>query len=336
MPKQRNPAYYAKYYALTLLLEVVSFKPFNVNRYYDLSNDRLEEFVITALSTYEPSLRVAKDAFRSLRKSLKPRLGRYIYSIIKSFRELCPKCGNTYLGSVLLMTPIEVAAITSGSTDPKVIGKEVVKLLEESTLDDSIYFYRAVRSSRPGAWLRKYEPKGNEPPDVFDPKYVSKLRGLGYNLYDVLKYSARHDLVSAELVNGLKLINELAYPYLVGAVNELRDLALAITETFMYLLSRVNDTLIARKGGLDLAKYVSNVAKEFIDTGGLRSSKGLSIIKKVIKEVVKYGSLINAGSVADVVNGALYIYLLNTGYVVIDKGLSNYWLRVLVCGFCPS
>jgi len=336
MPKQLNPEYYAKYYALTLLLEVVSFKPFNVNRYYDLSNDRLEEFVVTALSTYEPSLKIARDVLKLLRRGLKPCLGRYVYGIVKSFRGLCPKCGNTYLGSVLLMTPIEVATITSGSTDPKVIGKEVVKLLEESTVDDSIYFYRAVRSSRPGAWLRKYVPKGSEPPDVFDPKYVSKLRSLGYNLYDVLKYSAKHDLVSAELVSGLKLINELAYPYLMSAVSELRDLTLAITETYMYLLSKVNDTLIIRKGGLDLARYVSGIAKEFIDAGGLRSGKGLRIIKKVIKEVIKYGSLINAGSVADVVNGALYIYLLNTGYVVIDKGLSNYWLRVLVSSFCPS
>jgi len=321
---------YATLYVLSLILEVSSFKPGNVNRFFDLPKNRFEEFIVTAAGVFEGALKVARRSFMVIKNKLDIstiNIGKLIYDIIKSYRKICTSCGNTYLGSSILLTAIEASSIISGSTNPKVIGDYVIRILRKSSVNDSIYFYKAIRLAKPGKWIRKYDAYKHVLPDIYDPRFGIKLRKLNLNLYEILKNSAKYDLISAELVSGLKVINNLIYPYFIKAVSKLNDLFLAITQTYLYTLSNVRDTLVIRKGGYELAEYVSKLARRALMLGGVESIEGKELIKDMNVKLLRYGSLTNAGSVADLIAGTIYIYLLNNMEVKpINRDLSNVWL----------
>ena len=105
-----------------------------------------------------------------------------------------------------------------------------------------------------------------------------------------------------------KITFEIGTPYFQKVFEECREINTVIVDTFLYVLSKVPDTLIQRKAGKKEALKVSESAKKIIKDGGLRQN--LSQILQFDKELTKKGGILNPGTTADLTAAILLVNLL--------------------------
>ena len=92
-----------------------------------------------------------------------------------------------------------------------------------------------------------------------------------------------------------------------------KDLNVAITNTFLKVLSEHPDTFIARKVGFKKASETSLDAKKVLRLGGLETSNGRKSILEFDRKLRESGNLLNPGTTADITAAALALCTLN-GY----------------------
>ena len=141
-----------------LALEVTaSPKPGNIHRFRDAIDTRFEHFIISAFAI----IPVMNEAIRRgyllslhVLSYSSVGIGFLVYDGVKSARSW-HKGGNTNLGTMTLMVPL-VVAVSAVLNDYEEIYYEKIcgiirKLIEDSTEDDAIYFYKAIRIANSNA-----------------------------------------------------------------------------------------------------------------------------------------------------------------------------------------
>lgn len=194
--------------------------------------------------------------------------------------------GNTHLGALMLMVPIAAGAglcLSKGSRFPK-LPLEEAKIIESSTLRDSQNLYSAIElcgAGGLGRLVRKRLP-------------FSKL----------MEVSAKRDRIAEELSNGLLITFGKGLPYLENCLQKKprSDMRESILWTYIYLLSKYPDTLIAKKRDTETAKEISCKAKEVLN-------KRLSI-EEFDLLLRSSGNDLNPGTTADIVSAVVFLYLL--------------------------
>ncbi|RLG76626.1 MAG: hypothetical protein DRO23_00310 [Thermoprotei archaeon] len=295
----------------SILLEVSATpKPGNIHRYHDFPDTKFEHFMVTAASMHKSLLDLASKAYESAKQGAKRKLdiGKFIYDSVCYARKWYVG-GNTNLGTSTILS-IEVPAtiyakVFSGTYSPQEVSKWAKRVAKETTVEDAIYFYKAIREVTP-SYLGKVRKAPI--PDVFDPLFEEKLRKTGKSLWDIWEYSSSWDLVSKNCVTGLKTIIE-GYNTIMNYFKLFRNWNLAVISAYLELLSKCTDSLILRKHGLKTQERVNEEAKVVLETLISNAKKGMKELRLFDNKL--YSKNINPGSIADIIAGSIMLALLN-------------------------
>jgi triphosphoribosyl-dephospho-CoA synthase len=299
---------------LAILFEVSADKPGNVNLTVGFEGTRYEHFLASAVAV-APSFELAAERGVAVSRGevqvRDVKLGCIIRDCVADINAW-QHGGNTLLGTVILLSPIAVAAGMTPTQEeqgfeiPKL--RENVKLFVESTTPkDAVDVYEAIKIANPSGLGKAPEL------DINDPNSVNRILKENISLYQVFKIASNYDNVCSEWVNNYPITFDVAYPYLMEQISETKDLNTAIIHTFLKILGEYPDTFITRKVGVGKTREVSSIAKEVLNLGGLKTSKGMESLHKFDLELRQSSNLLNPGTTADIIAAALALSILS-GY----------------------
>ena len=298
---------------LAILLEVSAHKPGNVSVVTNFESTRYEHFLASAV-VLGPSFRRA--ALRGIAYS-EDRISLSAIGVGSIIRDCVRKIanwqhgGNTLLGAVMLLSPIALAAgmsqLVEGSFEASQLRTKLKLIVESTTSEDAVNVYEAIRIAKPSGLGQVPEL------DVNKPDSISKIRSENVSLYDVFKIASNRDMICSEWTSNFTVTFDVAYPLLTEKLNSVRDVNVAVLQTFLGVLSEYPDTFIARKAGLERAREVSLIARKVLQAGGAETTKGKERLAEFDQMLKNESNLLNPGTTADVICAALALSVLG-GY----------------------
>jgi len=306
MPYTDKATHIAQCLELAILLEVSADKPGNVNLVVGFEGTNHMHFLASAVAAAphfkaaaERGITVAKGEL-SLNDAQVGQIIRDCIADINSWQS----GGNTLLGTIILLVPIAVAAGMTPTADGNIfeipeLRWRLRQVVESTTPEDAVAVYEAIAIAKPSGL-------GKAPDlDVNDPSSVKRIREEKISLYQVFKIASGYDNVCSEWVNGYPITFDFAYPKLLSRIKEDKNLDVAITHTFLEVLSAYPDTFIARKAGIERAKWVSAMAAEVLKHGGLKTYKGRRKLKELDNALRRESNILNPGTTADIIAAAI-------------------------------
>ncbi len=266
---------------LACILEVNAWKPGNVSRMHDFADCRFEEFLVSAVAI-GPAFREAARSF----------VGKTILQAVRATRGLVGT--NTNLGMAIALAPLAKAA---GTGHPDGLRAAVVEVLEGLTVEDALMAYEAIRVAAP-AGLGKVERC-----DVYGGDVDVTLRGA-------MELARDRDALASEYVTGFELTFDVGYATLLRLWAVGCRLSDSIVQTFLTILARAPDSLIARKNGPAAAERVSGLAQSVLKNGGVFSEKGLEELSRLDLALRDERHRLNPGTTADLVAAAIFVFLV--------------------------
>ncbi len=293
-----NPYDIMKASQIACCLEVSSFKPGNVHRNRDYKDIKYHHFLLSGIAFGNVVYEASQD---------NKDIGKYIKSAVIESKKWSPT--NANLGIIMLHMPIGMASGKIDGFNENTLKKEIIAITKNTTVNDAINVYEAIEIAMPNI----NPPK--EGPDAQKNDAKHELVEKNLTLYDVFKISSTWDSISKEWTEGFN-ISFKGYGLLNEYYMEHKNINLAITKTFLSILSEHPDTLIARKKDLDTSKMVSEMAKNILDNEFKKED-----IEEFDKFLSKEGNKLNPGTTADLVASSLMIFLLDR----IDKNNTVLW-----------
>jgi len=314
MYQSEKAKHISKCLELAILFEVSADKPGNVNLITGFEGTRYEHFLASAVAAAPHFELAAERGVAVLQKEIRVNdveLGRIIKDCVADVNAW-QRGGNTLLGTVILLSPIAVAAgMTSTKEEyifeiPKL--RENLRLVVESTTpEDAVNVYEAIKIAKPSGL-------GSAPElDVNDPNSVNTIVKENISLHQVFKIASEYDRVCSEWVNNYPITFDVTYPHLMEQIREVKDLDGGIIHTFLKVLAEYPDTFIARKTGIEKAREVSSRAEKILKLGGLKTSEGREALHEFDRELRKSSNDLNPGTTADIIAASLALAALN-GY----------------------
>ena len=297
---------------LAILLETSSHKPGNVSIVTNFEKTRFEHFLasaVAAASSFE--LAAGKGVAVAEGKSTLTGIGlgqliRDCVAEVKAWQH----GGNTLLGTIILLSPIAVAAgMTPVDTgfDQNRLRKALKLVVESTTPVDAVNLYEAIRIANPGGL-------GEAPDlDVNDPRSQGRILRENVSLFEVFKIAEEYDTICSEWVNNYPVTFDIACPSLAEKLKTGINLNEAVIHTFLEVLAKVPDTFIARKVGLERSQKVSVNARRVLELGGLRTREGTKSLHRFDEHLRQSANLLNPGTTADIIGAALSLCILG-GY----------------------
>jgi len=260
---------------LACVLEVSAAKPGNITPAHDYADMTYADMVRSAL--------VLGPVF-ARRRVMHRGVGRLIADGVEATAQVAG--ANTNLGIVLLFAPLARAAVNRRSDEP--LRSAVERTLAELDVDDAAAAFDSIARANPGGLGEAPEH------DVRAPARVS--------LREAMSAAAHRDSIASEYATGYEIVFDAGVPLLEDALG--RGLATldAIVSVHVGLLSRIPDTLIARKAGAAAARAVTEAAREV--RAGTRS------IADFDASLRGADNELNPGTTADLVAGTLLAALL--------------------------
>jgi len=275
------------------LLEVAVPKPGNVSRARDFKDLTLYHFIlgdVYPLAVYHEAARTAELLRKGLIRMEEAGVGELIKRAVMESRRV--QDANPNFGVINLSVPL-MMGLTLGGNMLK--GREKARLLlEESTVRDTVEFYRAIRAANP-----KGMPSGVKY-DVYSDESARELFQDRINLMRLAELSCERELIFCEWLNGY----ELSYDTFGRLYNLIKEMPLeeAVQRAFLELLADRPDTLIARKAGEDEALKVQEKAGLVLD--------GRLGMEEFWRFMDEKGDVRNPGSLADVMAVSLSLLVL--------------------------
>ncbi|MEM3539151.1 MAG: triphosphoribosyl-dephospho-CoA synthase [Nitrososphaerales archaeon] len=302
-------------------------KPGNVHRNADFMDTRFEHYLAGSIAI-GPHIRdvalMGMDAGRGLIKLNEIGIGKHIKRAIHEVR-IWHKGGNTHLGITLLFIPLAASAgfmITKfGKIEPIGLRSTLIKIMKATTYQDALDVLDAILNSKASA-LGQLDTA--IAPDIMDIDVKNKIMEQKISLYDLMKISSKWDNVAKELTTGMRISFGLGYKTLLDVYEKTNDINIATVHTFLTILAKHPDTLIARKLGLKLtqnineavkiglieAKKISKQAEIILRFGGLTSEKGKKALDRFDKKLRDPKNKLNPGTTADIVASSLMIAII--------------------------
>lgn len=297
---------------LSVLLEVSgSPKPGNVHRYADFSDTKFEHFLASGIAIVgemeNAALKGIEIGLRQIRTE-EAGMGEIIRSAVTQVRQW-QRGGNTSLGTIILLTPLSVAAGIAYAKSTRRssllrIRESLSEILRRNTPEDVLQLYKAIRIASPGG-LGKVSRL-----DVSDPSSQREILKEGVTLQDVFKISAERDSVSKEWTTSFDVSFNTGLPEFESTYQKTRNLNYATIHTFLRILSRVPDTLIARKRGIVEAERIAARAEEVLQKGGCLTEDGWGELNRFDSELRDTKNELNPGTSADLTAASIMLALL--------------------------
>jgi triphosphoribosyl-dephospho-CoA synthase len=259
---------------LACLLEATAPKAGNVHRGADFEDLTFHDFVVSAVAI-GPIVEEAQQLG----------VGTTVLQAVTATRAVVRT--NSNLGIVLLLAPL-AAVPRSEPLTPATVGR----VLGQLTADDSGYVYQAIRQAQPGG-LGKVDSMDvtGDPPRC---------------LLAAMQAAADRDLIARQYVENFQVVLEVAVPLLLGGRRQGWSLTDAVICTHLELLSRYEDSLIARKCGPDLARKVSALAGQVLAAGRPGDEDYYAALSDFDFWLRADGHRRNPGTTADLIAAALF------------------------------
>ncbi len=266
---------------IACLLEVSAEKPGNVTRRKDFADTSFNDFIISAVAI--------GPAFRQANNSS---VGEIILEAIQATQHFVGL--NTNLGIVLLLAPLAKAAIMARGDGLRTALGSVLKNL---TVDDARLAYEAIRLAKPAGMgkVKQFDLHETDP---------------GISLLEAMAQARDRDSVAREYVTDYAITFEVGLATFERIIGEGVDMSEAIVQTFLSILAKVPDTLIARKNGLAVAEDVSDRARLVLEQGGIFNQNGQTAIEKFDLSLRSAKHHLNPGTTADIMAAVLFTYLV--------------------------
>jgi len=298
---------------LAILFEVTADKPGNVNLIMGFEGTNFEHFLASAVASapfFEQAAERGVAVSQGKIRISDIGLGRIIKDCVASINAW-QHGGNTLLGTIILFSPIAVAAGMTpiredGAFDLSELRKNLKLVVESTTPEDAVDVYDAIKIANPSGL-------GKAPKlDVSDPDSANRIIKENVTLYEVFKIASPYDNVCSEWVNNYPITFDVAYPYLKEQIRRTGEINGAVINTFLKVLAEYPDTFIARKIGIERAREVSSEAKNILQLG-LKTSEGKQRLYMFDLKLRKEGNVLNPGTTADIIAAALALLVLG-GY----------------------
>ena len=287
----RTPADIAALVQLACLLEASAPKPGNVSPGRHFVDLTYEDFLISAVAIGPSFTRIAERP-----------LGDTIRDAVET--TACWTKTNTNLGMVLLLAPLAKAANAAGGSafdsaqareDPP-LRRALRQVLEQTTVEDARQVYAAIRRASPGGLGRADSQDVAGEPDV--------------TLVGAMRLAADRDGVAREYATAFETTFERGAPALARARSDGLPWSEAIVEAYLTLLAGAVDTHIVRRTGLAAAERVSQLARETIAAGGMRSAAGRQAVDAMDRAIRDDRNSNNPGTTADLTAAAIFVTLI--------------------------
>jgi triphosphoribosyl-dephospho-CoA synthase len=297
---------------LAILLEAGTHKPGNVSIVTNFENTRFEHFLassVAAAPVFELAAERGTVVAEGKSTLTQIGLGQLIKDCVAEI-DTWQHGGNTLLGTIILLSPIAVAAgMTSVGKgfNLRRLRKSLKLVVESTTPVDAVNLYESIKIANPGGL-------GKAPDlDINDPASEARILRENVSLFQVFKIAEKYDTICSEWVNNYPGTFDMAYPSLAKKLENGTDLNEAIIHTFLEVLANVPDTFIARKVGLERSRKVSADARKVLDLGGLKTASGTKSLHRFDQQLRQSNNLLNPGTTADIIGAALSLCVLG-GY----------------------
>lgn len=296
---------------LASLLEISGWpKPGNIHRTKDFKDTRFEHFLagIAAIQpNFEKFCKRIYESAKDLTTQLSyVKLGGFFKDATKEMIKW-QKGGNVIFGHILILAPLVAASaicLKINKVNFKDFSFIVKKIIEDSSVEDTIDLYEAIKLCHPGGLgkVNKY--------DVYDENSINNIKKDNVNLKKIFEISKKYDLISSEYASGFKIVLNEGLQYYLEVYKEYNDINMATVHTFLKILSEHPDTLIIRKSGLEAALFVSNKASEIIRADGISTKEGFQLTKELDGILHSKKGMMNPGTTADLIAGVILCALI--------------------------
>ncbi len=261
-------------------LEVCADKPGNVTRHHAFHDATFDDFMASA--------EAIGPVFKNIDRAS---VGETVLHAVQATRRRTET--NTNLGMILLLAPLAKAASIghAGGLQPA-----VAHVLQTLDVGDARHAYAGIRLACPGG-LGRVDQHDVEESDVT------------LTLLEAMQAAMDRDAVAREYGTDFKITFDITYPALVQSLDQGLNVNDAVVQTFLTLLSRVPDTLIARKNGMPVAEKISMQARTVLDAGGIMTPPGRAAIKAFDARLRDAAHRLNPGTTADLIAAALFVWL---------------------------
>jgi triphosphoribosyl-dephospho-CoA synthase len=298
--------------SLAALLEVSSYpKPGNVHRARDFPDTRYEHFLAGGVALGTAMRSLAMRGFDAEERKIgweDVGVGRLAFKAVNDSL-VWQGGGNVNLGVALLFSPLSAAGGAVLHDDEAIeasaLRSKLKEVLHSTTPDDVVHVYEAIRLAMTPRTLGEAEEL-----DVRDDASLERIRDEGLTLLDVFRCCAGRDSICDEWVSDFEITFEIGHPYLKESLEESVDINSSMVNTFLYILARQPDSLIARKVGQRRAAEVSERARLILDEGGSGSERGLEMLWELDRDLQEAGGKLNPGTTADMTAASIFIVLL--------------------------
>jgi len=249
--------------------ELQAFKPGNVSIHSEGHGMTVEDFRLSAKASAPPLC------------DPKLPLGEKIFQAVKATREVAG-C-NTNLGIVLLAAPLLQACLV-GETG-KSLRENVQAVLNNTTREDAVWVYRAIRLAAPGGLGESAEQDVHSDPEA--------------TLLEAMRIAEKRDHIAWQFTNSFATVFDLAVPRYHSGLLLWRDEALATAGVFAGLLKAVPDSHIERKFGTRFNRFVADKTTRIDQALSIpgRPEQILELLREADAEFKSAG--INPGTTAD-------------------------------------
>ena len=283
------------YASLASILEASAPKPGNVSRLHDFADTKYEHFIKSGVAIGDPVLEAARRGNLAGNGEIGMEdigIGKLIEeAVIYSSKWTYGR--NTNLGIVMLLVPLCASAGMAIAKNNDFRGN-IDPILAGTTYKDTLSLYAAVRHADPGGL------GSSKKLDVHDLRSDKKIKDDDINIFDVMS-ATKGDSVARELASSYEISFNTGYPAFCEKLKD-GDIGDAVVHAYLAILSKVPDTLIARKNGMETARKVTRDAEAVI--------LGKMDINDFDKSLRSDDNRLNPGTTADIVASSLFIALL--------------------------
>jgi len=218
--------------------------------------------------------------------------------VLQSVTAMMTEVGtNTSLGTILLVAPLVVAKkrMIDDSNRTSNLHDALKETLVAMTAEDSRDIYEAIRIAKPGG--------------LGDSKSMDVRDEAPQDIHAAMRFAAEWDDVALQYVSDFELVFEISKRLKSNHLAEMTKLD-SIRCLQIELLSERVDSLIARKQGLDFAKYVQARAAEVAAAGPFACSnyeQAWQVFDAELRDSQHRG---NPGTIADLIAAGVLVWQL--------------------------
>ena len=222
-------------YSKACLAELEALKPGNVHIFADGHGMQVQHFIASA-EVSAPLL--CDDSLYGDRS-----LGQRILAALEA--TYAKVACNTNLGIILLAAPVVQASLRYPQLP---LSAGLAQVLNETTLEDAALAYAGIRLVSPAGMGERNEHDISQKPQI--------------TLLEAMQLASTHDMVARQYSEGYAQLFSQALPLYKTYVERWQRQAWALTAVYLYWLSSVPDSHIARKYGEGVALEVQQLARQ--------------------------------------------------------------------------